>query len=108
MCSYIVKTAALKDSAAKGPTGWMSVDTATVFYDHPYHSPLDHVLGIDITSAADSGQRLALELSAESARDLVAAILAALENGEREHGMALGRDHDHGHDHSHARAGAAE
>jgi len=41
MCSYIVMKARLRDSSAKGPKGWMSVDTAHVYYDHPAHAPLD-------------------------------------------------------------------
>ena len=87
MCSYIVKTAALTGSSAKGPKGWMRIDTANVYFDHPYHSPLDHVLGIDFLNMADgSGGRVAVELSAKSARELVRQILAALESGEAEHG----------------------
>jgi hypothetical protein len=87
MCSYIVKTAALTGSSAKGAKGWMRIDTANVYFDHPYHSPLDHVLGIDFLNTADgSGERVAVELSAKSARDLVRQILAALESGEAEHG----------------------
>jgi hypothetical protein len=86
MCSYIVRKAALTGSA-KGPSGWMRIDTAHVYFDHPYHAPLDHALGIDFINAADGGrERVAIELSAESARALVAQILAALENGEAEHG----------------------
>jgi hypothetical protein len=86
MCSYIVRKAALTGSA-KGPSGWMRIDTAHVYFDHPYHAPLDHALGIDFINAADGGrERVAIELSAESARALVAQILTALENGEAEHG----------------------
>lgn len=88
MCSYIVKTAVLCGSA-KGPNGWMRIDTANVYYDHPFHSPLDHVLGIDFVSLADgAGARVAVELSASSARELVRQILAALESGEAEHAKA--------------------
>src|SRR5256885_2772149 len=90
MCSYIVMKAALRDSSAKGSKGWMSVDTANVYYDHPFHAPLDHALGIDFISEADGGRdRVAVELSAASARELVAKILAALANGEVEHGKAV-------------------
>jgi hypothetical protein len=88
MCSYIVEKAKLLGSA-KGPSGWMRIDTAHVFYDHPFHSPLDHVLGIDFTNEAQGGrERVAVELSAESARLLVEKILAALASGELEHGKA--------------------
>jgi len=87
MCSYIVEKASLTGSA-KG-RGWMKIDTAHVYYDHPFHAPLDHALGIDFVNAANGGrERVAVELSAESARELVRAILAALESGEREHATA--------------------
>ena len=87
MCSYIVEKAALSGSA-KG-RGWMKIDTAHVYYDHPFHAPLDHALGIDFISEADGGRdRVAVELSAASARELAAKILAALATGEVEHGKA--------------------
>ena len=85
MCSYITEQVAIVGSA-KGPAGWMRVDTATVYYDHPYHAPLDHSLNIDLVNQAEGAQtRVALELSDESARELVRAILAALERGEEAH-----------------------
>ena len=88
MCSYIVKKAALMGSA-KGHKGWMKIDTAHVYYDHPFHAPLDHALGIDFINEAEGGrERVAVELSASAARELVKQILAALENGEKEHGLA--------------------
>ena len=68
MCSYIVEKAKLLGSA-KGPNGWMRIDTANVYYDHPFHSPLDHVLGIDFINETQGGrERVAVELSADSAR----------------------------------------
>ena len=87
MCSYIVEKARLVGTA-KGPNSrWMRIDTANVYYDHPYHASLDHALGIDFINAADGGhQRVAVELSAQSARALVEQILAALQSGEAEHG----------------------
>ncbi len=88
MCSYITEKLGVVGSA-KGPTGWMRVDTATVYYDHPYHAPLDHSLNIDFVNEAEGAQtRVALELSAESARELVRTILAALERGEEAHAGA--------------------
>jgi hypothetical protein len=90
MCSYIVMKAALRDSSAKGPKGWMTVDTANVYYDHPAHAPLDHALGIDFVNEAAGGrERVAVEPSAESARELIKQIEAALANGEREHAIAI-------------------
>src|SRR6204780_3641040 len=82
MCSYIVEKATLVGSAAKGRKGWMRIDTANVYYDHPYYSTLDHVLAVDFTNEGEGGRdRLAVELSAASARALVERILAALAGG---------------------------
>jgi hypothetical protein len=73
----------------------MKIDTANVYYDHPYHAPLDHALGIDFINEADGGrERVAVELSAEAARELVKQILAALESGEKEHGLASSERED--------------
>ena len=90
MCSYIVEKAKLLGSA-KGPNGWMRIDTANVYYDHPFHSSLDHALGIDFINEAESGrERVAVELSADSARRLVEKILAALASGEMAHATTAG------------------
>jgi hypothetical protein len=95
MCSYIVRKAALTGSA-KGPNGWMRIDTANIYFDHPFHAPLDHALGIDFINAADGGrERVAVELSAQSARELVDHILAALRSGEAEHGAHSISANDH-------------
>jgi hypothetical protein len=88
MCTYIVEKAAIYGSA-KGPDGWMNVDTANVYFDHPYHAQLDHALGIDfVDESAGSPQRVAIEISAQSARRLVERILAALEAGEKAHAVS--------------------
>ena len=87
MCSYIVEKAALFGSA-KGPKGWMQIDTANVYFapEHPYPAPLDHALGIYfICVAYGVRDRVAIEISAESARELVKKILAALASGEAAH-----------------------
>lgn len=85
MCSYLIEKTALLGSA-KGPNGWMSVDTANVYFDHPYHLPVDHALTIDFVNEADGGkERVAVELSADSARELVRTILAMLAAGEAAH-----------------------
>jgi hypothetical protein len=87
MCTYIVEKASIYGSA-KGPDGWIKVDTANVYFDHPYHAQLDHALGIDfVDESAGSPQRIAIEISAQSARRLVEGILAALEAGEKAHAI---------------------
>jgi hypothetical protein len=83
MCSYIVEKAKLVGSA-KGANGWMRIDTANVYYDHPFHAQLDHALGIDFVNESEGGrERVAVELSADSARQLVEKILAALASGKQ-------------------------
>jgi hypothetical protein len=85
MCSYITEKASLFGSA-KGPQGWFAVDTANVYFDHPYHAPFGHSLNIDFVNEADGAPtRVAVEISAESAKRLVEKILAALEEGARSH-----------------------
>ena len=79
MCTY----ATFKDSvsgSAKGPSGeWMRVSDVTVYFDHPVHALAEHTVNIDVANPAlgPSG-RVALELTASSARRLVAAIESAL------------------------------
>jgi hypothetical protein len=88
MCSYIVEKARLVGSA-KGANGWMRVDTANVYYDHPYHAPLDHALAIDFICEADGGrERVAVEISRESALELIERIKAALASGDAAHAKA--------------------
>jgi hypothetical protein len=85
MCSYIVEKAKVSGSA-KGPSGWMRIDTAHVYFDHPYHAPFDHAVGIDFICEADGGkERVAIELNEESARALIAKIEAALASGAETH-----------------------
>jgi hypothetical protein len=59
------------------------VRQASVSYDHPFNAPLEHALNIDFVNEAQGpGARVAVELSAESARALVETILAVLDRAE--------------------------
>ncbi|MCW2495635.1 DUF6295 family protein [Jatrophihabitans sp.] len=80
MCTYET-TYAVMDGSAKGPnSGWFHVTDATVYFDHPVHAMAEHTLNIDFTDPAKGpGARVALELSAESARELIRAVQAALD-----------------------------
>jgi hypothetical protein len=78
MCTYTTERIDLSGSA-KGPQGWFKATTASVYYDHPVHAPAAHTLNIDVLApGAGPAARVALELTAESARALAAAIEAAL------------------------------
>ncbi len=90
MCHWIVEKAEIAGSG-KGPEGWFSLSQANVYYDHPFHAPLDHALTIDFVRDPDqAGERVAVELDADSARRLVAAIEAALETGYATHVLTEG------------------
>ena len=78
MCTYNTEHAPLSGSA-KGRDGWFTVSQATVYYDHPVHAPLEHSLNIDFAERSSPQNRVALELTAGSARELIAAIERALE-----------------------------
>ena len=90
MCSYIVEKAKLYGTA-KGPgSEWMKVDTANVYYDHPYEAQLDHALCVDFVCEAQGGrERVAIEISRESALELIERIKAALASGDDAHGKAV-------------------
>ena len=78
MCSYLTVPTNVAGSA-KGPRGWFSVTSAQVYFDHPFHAPFDHTLNIDFSDPSHGpGARVAVELSADSARRLVESIQAAL------------------------------
>jgi hypothetical protein len=81
VCTYrTVRTAVA--GCAKGPGGrWFSVTDATVYYDHPVHAMAEHTLNIDLADpGAGPSARVAMELTADAARALVAAMTAALED----------------------------
>jgi hypothetical protein len=71
------------DGSGKGKTGWFNLREANVSYDHPFNAPLEHALNIDFVNEAQGpGARVAVELSAEAARDLVKTILDVLDRAE--------------------------
>ncbi|SHG50860.1 hypothetical protein SAMN05443575_2123 [Jatrophihabitans endophyticus] len=81
MCTYATVRTGV-DGSAKGPNGsWFHVTDACVYFDHPVHAMAEHTLNIDLTSATKGpSARVAVELTAASARELVAAISAALDS----------------------------
>jgi uncharacterized protein DUF6295 len=89
MCSYITERADIAGSG-KGAQGWFPLTNANVYFDHPFHAPYEHSLNIDFCNETmGASARVAVELSADSARRLIKAIEAALESGETEHGLRV-------------------
>lgn len=79
MCSYIVEKTAVTGSA-KAAGAWTPITDAVVSVDHPSHATLDHALIVDFVNAGRPvSERVALELSVTSARELVACMHAALD-----------------------------
>ena len=80
MCTYDTETVEIEGSA-KGPDGWFGVTRAAVYVDHPQHAPFGHTLNIDFADPARGpAARVAVELTEEAARALMAAIQAALDH----------------------------
>jgi hypothetical protein len=71
------------EGTGKGATGWFDVRQVNVSYDHPFQAPYEYALNLDfVNEALGPGARVAVELTEASARDLVAAIQAALAQAE--------------------------
>ena len=85
MCSYATVRTQL-DGSAKGPGGsWFHVTDGTVYFDHPVHAMAEHTLNIDFADPAKGpAARVAVELTASSARELMSAIAAALDSAPAE------------------------
>jgi hypothetical protein len=79
MCTYATLNTDLEGSA-KGPgSTWFKVTHGTVYFDHPVHAMAEHTLNIDFTDPVKGpSQRVAVELTAASARALIEAIEGAL------------------------------
>ena len=78
MCTYLTEKVSISGSG-KGPAGWFRLTDASVYFDHPVHAQAEHSLNIDFLNPGQGpGARVAVELTAESARELAKAIEAAL------------------------------
>jgi hypothetical protein len=79
MCTYATVHTELEGSA-KGPESkWFRLTNGTVYFDHPVHAMAEHTLNIDFADPSRGpSARVAVELTAASARELVEAIEAAL------------------------------
>ncbi len=78
MCTYQTEKIEITGSG-KGAAGWFALSDATVYFDHPVHAPAEHTLNIDFLNPAKGpSARVAVELTAASARQLARAIDVAL------------------------------
>jgi hypothetical protein len=88
MCTYATMTIKLDGSAkgaSDGRSQWFHVTDGTVYFDHPVHALAEHTLNIDFADPSRGpGARVAVELTAASARELVSAIETALASAPAE------------------------
>jgi len=78
MCTYLTEKVDVAGSG-KGSAGWFRLTEASVYFDHPVHAPAEHTLNIDFLNPGQGpSARVAVELTAESARALAEAIQATL------------------------------
>ena len=81
MCSMILEKASIK-GCGKGNNGWFNLKEVNVYYDHPDHADMEHAINIDFVNK-DLGidKRVAVELSPNSALELIKAIKNAISKG---------------------------
>src|SRR5215469_2344935 len=87
MCTSIVEIVGA-DGAGKGEDGeWFKLTHSVVSYDHPHHALLEEAITIDfVNRALGPSARVAVELTLESAKELSAALVRAIEAAEIEEG----------------------
>ncbi len=79
MCTMIAQQFKVNGSG-KNASGWTKVDTVSVSYDHPFDMALEYSLNLDFTNL--SGARIAVELDAAAARQLLDAIQDVLRQAQ--------------------------
>lgn len=76
MCEMGPVTKVAVTGSGKGGLGWVLVDEARVYADHPFKAEVDHAVMIDVLNTeAGISSRVALELTPESAKALAYALL---------------------------------
>ena len=78
MCTYSTEHVPASGSG-KGANGWFRLREVSVYFDHPAHALADHTLNLDFINPAEGpSARVAVELTAQTARELARAIESAL------------------------------
>ncbi len=83
MCTNILERAPLTGSG-RGREGWFKLAEVSVSYDHPFDVDLEHAVNIDFTNESSGvAARVAVELTIDSAKELVKVLLAAVDRAEQ-------------------------
>ena len=89
MCTSIVEIVKA-EGAGKGEHGWFDLTHSVVSYDHPHHALYDEAITLDfVNSTLGPSARVAVEISLQSARDLLAALSKAIVEAEIVEGLRL-------------------
>ena len=82
MCTMINECAEIS-GGGKGPQGWFAVNQVSVGFDHPTFVRLEHAITLDFMDKdAGPAARVAVEMTPESARQLIASLELALARGK--------------------------
>jgi hypothetical protein len=82
MCTSVVEIVGV-DGAGVSESGWFPVTSAVVSYDHPHHALLEDAITIDFVNAnLGPAARAAVEITLESAKQLVGALTRAIAAAE--------------------------
>ena len=82
MCTSVVEIVKA-EGAGVSEGGWFPVTSAAVTYDHPHHALLEDAITIDfVNSDLGPGARAAVEITLDTAKQLVTALERAIEAAE--------------------------
>jgi hypothetical protein len=91
MCTSIVEIVRA-DGMAKRGDEWFALTQAVVAYDHARHAPLADVITLDFLNAGlEPGARAGIELTLDSAKELLAALGRAIAAAEFEEAEVRGK-----------------
>lgn len=91
MCTSIVEIVRAEGMAKRGDE-WFALTQAVVAYDHARHAPLADVITLDFINAhLDPSARAGIELTLDSAKELLAALERAIAAAEFEEAEVRGR-----------------
>jgi len=91
MCTSIVEIIPAEGMAKRGAE-WFALTQAVVAYDHARHAPLPDVITLDFINAGlDAGARAGIELTLDSAKQLLAALERAITAAEFEEAEVRGK-----------------
>jgi hypothetical protein len=91
MCTSIVEIIPAEGMAKRGDE-WFPLTQAVVAYDHARHAPLADVITLDFINAGlEPGARAGVELTLETAKELLAALDRAITDAEFEEAEVRGK-----------------